>query len=104
MTFAFWKKPPPPVPPELPPVRPILRVRIQHEMLDNAAIEGLWVGEFEGNYHLRAAKTIVAGEQNPYRHGEILVPKNKVVFMEVLGVDANPDPRSFEIGQGQDTD
>lgn len=79
--------------------RRVLRVRIQHQMLDNAALEGLWVGEFEGHHHLRAAKTIVAGEPNPFRHGEILVPKDKVVFMEVLGVDANPNPKTLEIGE-----
>jgi hypothetical protein len=101
MSWLFPKKVPEP---PAPAPRPILRVRIQHEMLDNAAIEGLWVGEFEGHHHLRASKTIIAGEPNPFRHGEILVPTDKVVFMEVLGVDANPDARSFEIGQGAEAE
>lgn len=84
--------------PKKPKIRPILHVRIQHEMLDNAAIEGLWVGEFEGKLHLRNAKTIVAGQAKPFRHGEILVPPDKVLFLEVLAVDANPNPKSFELG------
>lgn len=92
-----WKKP-----------RPALHVRIQHQMLDNAAIEGLWVGEVtEGGQtylHLRLAKTVVAGEPKPFRHGEILVPEKKVVFMEVLGVDANPHPQTLELGTEPEAD
>lgn len=79
--------------------RKVLRVRAQHADLDNAAIEGLWTGMYEGHYHLRAVKTLVAGQDQPFRHDEILIPKNKVVYLEVMGSDSNPNSQVFEVGE-----
>lgn len=78
--------------------RRALRVRVQHESLDNAAVEGLWVGDYNGYLHLRAVKVRFEGEQQPFRHDEVLLPAGKVLYMEVLGADANPDPSTVQIG------
>ena len=60
-------------------------VRIQHETLDAIAIEGVWVGMVRGHYHLRAAKTRVEGGQGQFlTSGEVLVPAQKVAFLEIL--------------------
>lgn len=79
--------------------RKAIRVRAQHADLDNAAIEGLWVGMYDGHYHLRAAKTVVAGQDQAFRHNEILIPGQKIVYLEVLGSDPSPNPKIFEIGE-----
>lgn len=76
-----------------------LRVRAQHVDLDNAAVEGIWVGMYDGHYHLRAAKTFVGGQDQAFRHNEVLIPAAKVVYLEVLGSDANPNPAVFEVGE-----
>lgn len=79
--------------------RKVLRVRVQHIEMDNAAIDGLWVGEYQGFIHLRAARTLIEGQERPIRHDEVLIPVGKVLYMEVLGSDANPDPAVHEIGE-----
>lgn len=64
-----------------------MRVRLQHELLDNAAIEGVLVGRYDTYLHLKAAKTIIEGVQKPIPHDELLVPYDRVVFLEVLSRD-----------------
>jgi hypothetical protein len=65
----------------------VMRVRLQHELLDNAAIEGILIGRYDTYLHLRAATTIIEGVQKPIPHDELLVPYDRVVFLEVLSRD-----------------
>lgn len=78
--------------------RKVLRVRVQHEQIDNGAVEGLWVGEYQGYLHLRAVKLVFEGKSEAFRHDEILLPASRIIYMEVLGSDANPEPSAFEVG------
>lgn len=79
--------------------RKVLRVRVQHRDMDHGAIDGLWVGEYNGYLHLRAVSILIAGADEKFRHEEILLPAGKILYMEVLGSDANPDPSTHEIGE-----
>jgi hypothetical protein len=85
------------------PEVPALHVRLQHELLDNAAIEGLWVGSYDGYLHLRAAKTIIEGVKKPIPHGELLVPSGRIVFLEVLGGDGNPAAEAVRLPGDRDS-
>jgi hypothetical protein len=100
--MRFWRKSDPV---DAAPQLPALRVRLQHADLDEAALEGVWVGTYYGDsgaahYHLRAARLVVAGDMKPVRQGEILVPCSKVAFLEVLGADQNPNAVYTPPGQG----
>lgn len=89
------------------PQIPALRVRLQHELLDNAAMEGIWVGTYEDNnvawLHLRAAQTIFEGVPKPVPHGEVLIPQSKVLFLEVLGGDGNPSAEAVRLPGDRDS-
>lgn len=91
MRNPFTRKPPEP--------RKVLRVRVQHEAMDHGAVEGLWVGEYDGYLHLRAVVVLIQGQDERFRHDEILLPASKVLYMEVLGSDANPDPSTHVVGE-----
>lgn len=69
------------------PPKRLMRVRLQHVDLDNAAIEGIMIGRYDDYIHLRSARTILAGEPKPIPHDELLVPREKLVFLEVLSRD-----------------
>jgi len=79
--------------------RRVLRVRVQHRDMDHGAIEGLWVGEYDGYLHLRAVTILIAGADEKFRNDEVLLPAGKVLYMEVLGSDANPDPSVAVVGE-----
>jgi len=64
-------------------------VRVQHQMLDDSAIEGVWVGTYGDYLHLRAAKVVKGKENLAFRTDEILVPRSQVIFMEILARDAS---------------
>ena len=89
------------------PQIPALRVRLQHELLDNGAMEGIWVGTYEDNgglwLHLRAASTIFEGVVKPVPHGEVLIPNGRIVFMEVLGGDGNPSQETIRLPGDRDS-
>ena len=61
-------------------------VRVHHEKL-NESFEGVWIGTVSGHYRIKASSMIGHADGKPILLGEILIPKKKVAFLQVIAED-----------------
>lgn len=63
------------------------RVAFHHTDIDQS-IEGIWAGMVDGHYHVLAPKLLMRENQSTQMQGELLIPRAKVAFLQVLADDA----------------
>ena len=61
-------------------------VRVHHTQL-HESFEGLWLGMVSGHYRIKPTSLIGNERAVPQPLGEVLVPKDKVSFMQVIDED-----------------
>lgn len=52
---------------------------------DQPSFEGVLVGRMDGHYQLQAPKLLVSEDQTQTLDGSVLVPRERVLFVQVLG-------------------